>query len=85
VEILNPHDKFFKETFSIRENVIDFLRGTFPEEILKKLDLSTLTQDNNSYIDEELREHFSDIVYSCFCRGKELKIKKAIGKFIKKL
>ena len=74
MEIFNPHDKFFKETFSIRENVIDFLKGTFPEEIFKKLDLSTLTRDNNSYIDEELKEHFSDIVYTCYCKDKELKI-----------
>ena len=74
MEVFNPHDKFFKETFSLRENVIDFLEGTFPQEILKKLDLSTLTQDNNSYVDEELKEHFSDIVYTCFCKDKELKI-----------
>lgn len=40
------------------------IRTIFPEEILKKLDLSTLTVDNNSYIDEELKEHFSDIVYT---------------------
>ncbi|WP_169703963.1 Rpn family recombination-promoting nuclease/putative transposase [Candidatus Kuenenia stuttgartensis] len=74
MEILNPHDKFFKETFSIRENAIDFLSGRFPPEILKKLDLSTLTQDNSSYIDEELKEHFSDIVYTCFCKDKEIRI-----------
>ena len=74
MEIINPHDKFFKETFSLRDNVIDFLKGTFPEEIFKKLDLSTLTRDNNSYIDEELKEHFSDIVYTCYCKDKELKI-----------
>jgi predicted transposase/invertase (TIGR01784 family) len=74
MEVFNPHDKFFKETFSIRENAIDFLSGTFPPEILKKLDLSTLTQDNSSYIDEELREHFSDIVYTCFCKEKEIRI-----------
>ena len=74
MEIFNPHDKFFKETFSIRENVIDFLQGTFPESVLKKLNLSTLTIDNNSYIDEELKEHFSDIVYTCFYGNNELKI-----------
>lgn len=74
MEIFNPHDKFFKETFSIRENVIDFLKGTFPPEIFKKLDLSTLTRDNNSYIDEELKEHFSDIVYTCSCKDTELRI-----------
>ena len=65
MEIFNPHDKFFKETFSIRENVVDFLKGTFAEEMVEKLDLSTLIQDNTSYIDEELKEHFSDIVYTC--------------------
>jgi len=74
MEIFNPHDKFSKETFSIRENVIDFLQGTFPEEILEKLDLFTLALDNNSYIDEELKEHFSDIVYTCFCENNELKM-----------
>ncbi|MBW7942956.1 MAG: Rpn family recombination-promoting nuclease/putative transposase, partial [Candidatus Kuenenia stuttgartiensis] len=35
---------------------------------------STLTQDNSSYIDEELKEHFSDIVYTCFCKEKEIRI-----------
>ena len=74
MEISNPHDKFFKETFSIRENVIDFLHGTFPEEIIKRLDLSTLTVDNNSYIDNELKEYFSDVVYNCSFKNTELKI-----------
>jgi len=74
MEINNPHDRFFKETFSLRENVIDFLQGTIPGDILKKLDLSTLTLDNNSYIDKELKEHFSDIVYTCLCKDKEVKI-----------
>jgi len=44
------------------------------EEILNKLDLSTLTLSNNSYIDEELKEHFSDIVYTCLSKNKELTI-----------
>jgi len=74
MEINNPHDKFFKETFSVRENVIDFLQGTFPEEIIKKLDLSTLTYDNTSYISEELKEYFSDIVYNCVYRETVIKI-----------
>ena len=51
MEITNPHDKFFKETFSVQGNVIDFLQGTFPKEILEKLDLSALTLDSNTYID----------------------------------
>ncbi len=74
MDIPNPHDKFLKETFSKQENVTDFIRGTFPENILKNLDLSSLVLDNNSSIDEELNEYFSDIVYNCFCKDNELKI-----------
>lgn len=44
--IYNPHDKFFEETFLIRENVVDFLQGVFSAEIVKKLDLLTLSLDN---------------------------------------
>ena len=72
--VSNPHDKFFKETFSRQENVRDFLQWTFPAEILKGLDLSSLAIDNTSYIDEELKEYFSDIVYNCNCRGNRSKI-----------
>ena len=60
MEIFNPHDKFSKETFSIRENVIDFLQGTFPEEILNKLKVelkirgfSPLTVRNYSFFVEK--------------------------------
>ncbi len=41
---------------------------------MKRLDLSTLALDNNTYIDEGLKEYFSDIVYNCLCKDKELKI-----------
>ena len=74
MEINNPHDKFFKETFSKQENVVDFIQGTFPENILDNLELSSLVLDNNSYIDEELKEYFSDIVYNCISKTGEVKI-----------
>ncbi|MEW5815072.1 MAG: Rpn family recombination-promoting nuclease/putative transposase, partial [Spirochaetota bacterium] len=63
--IQNPHDKFFKETFSDKANAADFIKGTCPPEVLKNLVLSTLTLEKSSYIDEELKEQFSDLVYSC--------------------
>ncbi len=53
--IINPHDAFFKEIFSDKENTVDFIQGVLPEELKKDLDLSTLTLDNNSYVDEELK------------------------------
>src|SRR5208337_2490321 len=65
----NPHDRLFKEVFSDAENAADFINGVFPVYIKSRLDLSSLTLDNNSYIDEELAEYFSDMVYSCIYNG----------------
>ena len=70
MNIQNPHDAFFKELFSVKENVIDFIQGVFPAEIKSRIDFESLALDNNSYIDEELQESFSDIVYNCRYSGK---------------
>ena len=67
---VNPHDKFFKETFSKKEEAIDLISHTFPEKLVENLDLSSLTLDNTSYIDEDLSENFSDLVYNCLYKGK---------------
>ena len=66
----NPHDAFFKESFSRREHAADFLAGVLPAPLKAKLDLDTLRLENASYIDERLAEHFSDLVYACAWRGK---------------
>ena len=69
---VNPHDKFFKETFSKKEEAIDLISHTFPQNLVKNLDLATLALDNNSYIDEELSENFSDLVYNCTYKGEKV-------------
>ena len=38
VKIFNPHDKYFKEVLSRRENAKDFLRQYLPENIIKLID-----------------------------------------------
>ncbi len=64
-KIPNIHDKYFKQIFSHKAEMQDFISGSFPKEILKKLDFNTLVIENNSYIDNELKENFSDLVYNC--------------------
>lgn len=59
----------FKILGKSKENAADLIKGTFPEYILQKLDLDTLTPDNNSYIDKELQEYYSDLVYDCIYSG----------------
>jgi predicted transposase/invertase (TIGR01784 family) len=70
MKIQNVHDKFFKETFSRVDVVTNFLEELVDEKLVKKLDLSTLQIDNNSFIDEKLEERFADIIYTCEYIGK---------------
>ncbi|MEW5816015.1 MAG: Rpn family recombination-promoting nuclease/putative transposase [Spirochaetota bacterium] len=73
--IQNPHDKFFKEIFSVRENALDFIQGILPSDIITKFDLTSLTLDQNNYVDERLDEYFSDLVYTCtFSSNRQLTI-----------
>lgn len=65
MKIQNVHDKFFKETFSRIDVAANFLEELLDEKFVKKLNLSTLSMDNNSFVDEELEEHFADILYTC--------------------
>ncbi|HMQ47418.1 MAG TPA: Rpn family recombination-promoting nuclease/putative transposase [Saprospiraceae bacterium] len=59
-----PHDELFKATFTIESEVEAFLRTYLPE-IGKHLDFTTLKLQSSNYISPDLREFFSDIVYSC--------------------
>lgn len=61
----NPHDKFFKSAFSMMILARPFIMQFVPPELLDKLDLDTLEIDSNSYVNNELKEHFSDLVWSC--------------------
>lgn len=70
----NPHDKFFKALFSKKQEVTDFVKGFFPREIQEKIDLSSLQPDPSSYVDNRLKEHFSDFVYNCNYGSNKIKI-----------
>ncbi|HLC16277.1 MAG TPA: Rpn family recombination-promoting nuclease/putative transposase [Thermodesulfovibrionia bacterium] len=58
----NPHDKFFKEVFSRHEAARDFLVHYLPKEIAELIDLEFLEISKDSFVDEELQEHFCDIL-----------------------
>jgi len=61
-EIPNPHDRFFKELFSQQETAVDFVRYYLPEDFVETLDLTQLEIVKESFIDEELRQYFSDLL-----------------------
>lgn len=58
-----PHDAFFKLLFGDLEVAADFLRNYLPAEVLARLDLDTLQLEKESFIDPELRESFSDLLF----------------------
>jgi predicted transposase/invertase (TIGR01784 family) len=67
----NPHDKFFKETFSRVEVAQSFIEEVFPPDLLERLNLSALKRINDSFTDEELEEYLADIVYQTEYAGQK--------------
>ncbi len=63
MRIIKAHDKFFKEIFSNKEEAIGLLRNTLPKRIVENIDFRTLKLDNTSYVDDELKEYFADLVF----------------------
>lgn len=64
-KVQSPHDKLFRQTFSDKRKVEAFLKGALTESIASKLQFESLNQVKDSFIDEQLREHFADVVYTC--------------------
>ena len=61
--ITNVHDKLFKDSFSRLEVAQSFIEELFPQELKEKINLKDLKRISESFIDDELEEYFSDIIY----------------------
>lgn len=59
----DPHDRFFRQTFSIAGIARDFLRHNLPRRLLKQLDLRRMAVSKDTYVTKELRTAYSDLVY----------------------
>lgn len=62
-EIANPHDRFFREVFSRLEWSRDFLRTQLPPAIVETLALETLDLRPGSFLDQELQQYYSDLLF----------------------
>jgi predicted transposase/invertase (TIGR01784 family) len=63
MKIQNPHDKFFKETFGKSDVAKDFLNNYLPQEIREIVNVDTLEPQKDSFVNEELQEGFSDMLF----------------------
>lgn len=66
--MINPHDAFFKHYLSQPVVAIDFLRQHLPADITDLLDLNQLQLEKDTFVDEKLRNHFSDLIYTTVTR-----------------
>jgi len=70
-KIGNPHDKFFKETLGNVEVAKSFLHNYLPPSNMKIVDEGTLHPEKDSFIGKELKERFSDLLFSADICGRE--------------
>jgi predicted transposase/invertase (TIGR01784 family) len=58
-----PHDRFFKKVFGRGKVAAELLRCYLPPDLVALLDLSRIELDADAFVDDKLREHFSDLLY----------------------
>lgn len=61
--VISPHDKVFKTAYSDLENARSLLCHRLPDKVLKLVDLNTLEISKDSFIEKELADYYSDILY----------------------
>ena len=66
-----PHDKYFKATFGKVDFSADFLSNYLPKDLLSMIDMSTLEPKKDTYLDKELKEQFSDLLFQVEINNKE--------------
>ncbi|PAV06588.1 ISNCY family transposase [Arsenophonus sp. ENCA] len=59
-----PHDAVFKQFLSEKETAKDFFDIWLPDEIKALCDLDSLNVESGSFIDSEMKNYQSDILYS---------------------
>lgn len=59
----NPHDKLFREVWSDKAIAADFLQNYLPAKVRNQIDLNTLEIAKDSFIEKELKEYYSDLLY----------------------
>ncbi|HMB30822.1 MAG TPA: Rpn family recombination-promoting nuclease/putative transposase [Desulfohalobiaceae bacterium] len=60
----SPHSEFFTDIMGRKENAQNLLKKALPEDIQEQLDLDSLRVEKGSYVDEDQKKHFSDLIFS---------------------
>ena len=63
-ETATPHDAVFKTFLSCADTARDFISLHLPTQLLRLCKLETLRLESGSFIEDDLRPYYSDIIYS---------------------
>ncbi len=66
-----PHDAFFKEVFSQAKTAEAELEAMLPQALVAELDFSTAKLHPGSFVDEQLSQRHSDLLWSVRLRDRE--------------
>jgi recombination-promoting nuclease RpnB len=69
IQAHNSHDAIFKKFFTDIEVATNFIEIYLPKKIKQSCDFSTLKIEPSSFVDEDLKQHYSDILYSLKVNG----------------
>lgn len=61
----NAHEAIIKTIQENKENLYDFIQGTFPLDIAAAIDYTTLEEDTQTYIQPGLLHFFAPRIYNC--------------------
>ena len=73
-DIEQIHNNFFQEVLSEAANAETFLKVALPETLQQRLDLTAITFGPTSYISEEYKSSFSDMVVKCRIKTEQLPV-----------
>ena len=59
----NPHDRFFRHTFTHPDVSRPFFQRYLPPAICERLDLATLAPEPDSFVDAQLADHHADLLF----------------------
>lgn len=62
-DIHQPHDRLFRAVFSDASEAASLLQAALPDTVRNSFDWTTLTLVEGTFIDEDLRESQSDLLY----------------------
>ena len=71
-QVHNPHDRFFRHVFSDPENAIGELKTILPVEVRAGIEWSSLRLEPGSYVDAELSDLRSDVLFSATLAGRKV-------------